>query len=362
MDRLSCYNGVVSRYYCEKSGKVTDFTKNIVKHKLILGFLGVIVLFVSFGIVSLRGVHKLGGFTKMIHEYPLVVSNAALNAGIGLTKMHRSMKDVILLDSPDELDKARKAVDEHEQMVYRQLDVIRDLIIDAEGQNLEKQTRQLFIDWGSIREEVFLLCLSSRKNEAASITKGKGADHVAKIKGKMFKLTSYAREKANSFRQLAERSHTSVEIISVILVLAGVLLSSLIAFYTARHVSRNEEVSEKRIAERIAELSKANQQLLREMEEHERTDEKLKQAERKYRTVADFTYDWEYWANLDGTLEYVSPSCERISGYNVQDFMETRTSLCPIFPCPCSTELKPSVDLKKRTIRSKSSFSPCIRM
>jgi len=69
-------------------------------------------------------------------------------------------------------------------------------------------------------------------------------------------------------------------------------------------------------------LSKANRQLLREIEEHEQTDEKLKQAERKYRTVADFTYDWEYWANLGGSLEYVSPSCKRISGYSVQDFME----------------------------------------
>jgi chemotaxis protein methyltransferase CheR len=50
--------------------------------------------------------------------------------------------------------------------------------------------------------------------------------------------------------------------------------------------------------------------------------ENLTQAEAKYRTVADFTYDWEYWANLDGTLNYVSPSCERISGYSVKDFMD----------------------------------------
>ena len=46
-----------------------------------------------------------------------------------------------------------------------------------------------------------------------------------------------------------------------------------------------------------------------------------KQAERKYQIVADFTYDWEYWVKIDGRLEYISPSCERISGYSVQDFM-----------------------------------------
>ncbi len=37
--------------------------------------------------------------------------------------------------------------------------------------------------------------------------------------------------------------------------------------------------------------------------------EDLIQAEAKYRTVADFTYDWEHWAKVDGTMEYVSPSC-----------------------------------------------------
>jgi PAS domain S-box-containing protein len=47
-----------------------------------------------------------------------------------------------------------------------------------------------------------------------------------------------------------------------------------------------------------------------------------RRAEAKYRTVADFTYDWEYWANIDDSLEYVSPSCERISGYTTSDFID----------------------------------------
>jgi PAS domain S-box-containing protein len=51
------------------------------------------------------------------------------------------------------------------------------------------------------------------------------------------------------------------------------------------------------------------------------SDLELRQAELKFRIVADFTYDWEYWKNLDGTLRYVSPSCERISGYQPEDFI-----------------------------------------
>ncbi|MFC1489466.1 PAS domain S-box protein, partial [Thermodesulfobacteriota bacterium] len=218
------------------------FNIKTVKHKLVMGFLFVIVLFVSFGFISLREMHTAGNLTKMIYEHPLVVSNASLHAGINMTKMHRSMKDVALSNSLDELDKAKNVVNEHEQIVYKHLDVIRERIIGTEGQVLEKQTRQLFTGWRPIREEVFLLFHSGRTNEAASMTKGKGAVHVANLESKMLELTSYARKKADSFMQLAELSQSRLEIISFILVLAGVFLSTSIAFLTVRYVLKVEKV------------------------------------------------------------------------------------------------------------------------
>ncbi len=41
----------------------------------------------------------------------------------------------------------------------------------------------------------------------------------------------------------------------------------------------------------------------------------------RYRTVADYTHGWEYWSAPDGALNYVSPSCERITGYSMSEFM-----------------------------------------
>jgi len=49
---------------------------------------------------------------------------------------------------------------------------------------------------------------------------------------------------------------------------------------------------------------------------------KSQESQIKYKTVADFTYDWEYWASFDGELYYVSPSCERISSYTAQEFID----------------------------------------
>jgi PAS domain S-box-containing protein len=48
----------------------------------------------------------------------------------------------------------------------------------------------------------------------------------------------------------------------------------------------------------------------------------LRIAEEKYRTVADFTYDWEYWINAKGGFNYVSPSCKRITGYTAEEFIK----------------------------------------
>jgi diguanylate cyclase (GGDEF)-like protein/PAS domain S-box-containing protein len=52
-----------------------------------------------------------------------------------------------------------------------------------------------------------------------------------------------------------------------------------------------------------------------------RAEEALRESEERYRTVADFTYDWEAWRAPDGTYLYVSPSCARISGHAASEFL-----------------------------------------
>jgi len=62
--------------------------------------------------------------------------------------------------------------------------------------------------------------------------------------------------------------------------------------------------------------------LVLSLRKQRRIDGALRDAEAKYRTVADFTHDWEYWLAPDGNPRYVSPSCERITGYAYREFFE----------------------------------------
>ena len=48
--------------------------------------------------------------------------------------------------------------------------------------------------------------------------------------------------------------------------------------------------------------------------------ERLRESEEKYRMVADYTFDWEYWITPDGKYVYISPSCERVTGYAPVEF------------------------------------------
>ncbi len=44
-------------------------------------------------------------------------------------------------------------------------------------------------------------------------------------------------------------------------------------------------------------------------------------SEEKFRIMAEFSNDWEAWLLPDGSYEYISPSCERITGYSQAEFI-----------------------------------------
>jgi len=45
------------------------------------------------------------------------------------------------------------------------------------------------------------------------------------------------------------------------------------------------------------------------------TVDKLRHSERKFKSMAEFSVDWDVWYGLDGQAIYITPSCEEISGY-----------------------------------------------
>ncbi len=53
--------------------------------------------------------------------------------------------------------------------------------------------------------------------------------------------------------------------------------------------------------------------------EHKRAENALRKSEEKFRTLVDYTYDWEQWLDLHGDIVYTSPSSMRITGYSPEE-------------------------------------------
>jgi hypothetical protein len=91
---------------------------------------------------------------------------------------------------------------------------------------------------------------------------------------------------------------------------------------------------EERVEERTAELAQRNEELgalneeltatqedlRKNLDELTRTEKDLRESEERYRLVANFTHDWEFWIGPEGDLRYISPSAERILGRPVSGF------------------------------------------
>ena len=80
-------------------------------------------------------------------------------------------------------------------------------------------------------------------------------------------------------------------------------------------ISRCEPFTEadmQRVAGIAGQLSSAIQRI--------RSEYALQKSEVTFRLLADHTFDWEYWINPQGEYLYISPACERITGYSPEEF------------------------------------------
>ncbi|AFM24655.1 PAS domain S-box protein [Desulfomonile tiedjei] len=102
------------------------------------------------------------------------------------------------------------------------------------------------------------------------------------------------------------------------LVTLSFLAFGLIVFRTVKRQKRAEQA----LADRSAKLAESNGLLQVEIQERRQLERDLRASEERYRTIADFTYDWESWIGPDGKFIWVSPSCLRVTGYAAEEFLE----------------------------------------
>ncbi|MBE9561622.1 MAG: MCP four helix bundle domain-containing protein [Proteobacteria bacterium] len=211
-----------------------------IRTKLFASF-GIVITFLIFvGLFAILQMTTLSNVTTKLYNHPLIVSNAVRDVNINIVKIHRSMKDIALSKDAKSIETTVKIVNNYEQAVYASFDIITERFLgDKQDVNALKT---LFTDWKPIRDKVIELVRNKQIEQAASITKKKGAKHVANLEVAMDKLIDFANNKAIQFLDNANTQKNQlillVSIFMLVAIVIGIWISVIISGTIANSVNQ----------------------------------------------------------------------------------------------------------------------------
>lgn len=162
------------------------------------------MLLITLGAVGIYEIRTLVDLNRDMYRHPFTVSNAVLSIDADIIRIHRAMKDVALAQDNAEMEQAIALVNRLEERVFKTFTIVDERFLGEATQI--HSTRTLIQRWKPIRDEVISLMRQGRRDEAAAITKGRGAVHVERILESVDELTAFARNKAEEFQAKAERT------------------------------------------------------------------------------------------------------------------------------------------------------------
>ncbi len=201
------------------------------------------IFMIVISLIAIGYMKSLAELTDKLYTHPYAVSTAILRIDANITRMHRSMKDIILVENTNDLNKAIAKIDAYEKEVLNDFRLVEERFLGDEEKVREGQ--KLFHDWKSIRDEVITLMKAKKKKEATALTNQNGAAHVAKLEESVQGFIKFAQNKAEGFNSAAFSSRNEalittfviLAIFSIFTIVLGILITRSITFPLSEDVN-----------------------------------------------------------------------------------------------------------------------------
>ncbi len=181
-----------------------------------------IPIMVILGACSINFLMEFAGFTDKLYKHPYTVSTSALSIQVKIEQIHKSMKDVALSKNADQMQKAYNKVNTFEKEALKSFDMVLDRFLGDKSKINELRTN--FVNWKEIREEVVELMQQGKRDQAAAITRGKGAKHVARLNKGMSYLINFANNKANEFHDKSSERQSFIIKVMIAMFLVSIVV------------------------------------------------------------------------------------------------------------------------------------------
>lgn len=336
--------------------------------RLNIGFGIIVILTILIGLVAGLEIQYTTDLTTKMYHQPLTVSRAVRDIQTHLNDMLRTMHDVATTNNPAELELASQSLDESERGVYQAFETIFERFTGQ--QEAIQAAYQAFVMWKPTRDQIIQLKLTSQNQQATRLLQKQEAEDLTQVITTMHTMMTTIRQEGDRFftttQQARDQSIMRIGLLMGLALIfstgtAWIITRSIIeplnhilvgvkqisqghldyaikveygdeigllagAFQEMQHnlrlVSTENQQQQQNLQNFVEELKAVNEQLAEEINERKQAQETLRQSQEYFRTVADFTYDWEYWIDPAGKFIYVSPSCERLTGYPAKAFLE----------------------------------------
>ena len=169
--------------------------------KMAIGFGSVILFMIIGGVVSYNTAYKLSDLTEKLYMHPLAVGTSIRDIQTELVAIHRSMKDVAMSQTLEQMEKTQGIVDENAKQAMGYFKLLNERFL-GDKKDI-KLAEKLFADWAPIRNKVIEQRIIQIENNANEITRREGAPHVAKIMKSLDGLIEFANGKAKEFNDNA---------------------------------------------------------------------------------------------------------------------------------------------------------------
>jgi len=203
--------------------------------RLAAGFLLVLALTGTIGIVGMNSSAQLADVTVRFHDHPFTVIQNIGKARVAFRMIRMDARDLILAETPQEIAKAEADIADNSRTLLSAMQVAKPAYLGDKTQFDESIAA--FTAYRAVLDDIAAKVKTGDRAAALALLRGKGAELSKLSADKDTAIQDFADKKGDSFMVAANAVSADVERLSIGLLIVSLISGGAIAFFIARSIA-----------------------------------------------------------------------------------------------------------------------------
>lgn len=204
--------------------------------RLLIGFALIFVICISTTFFASTRLKLLSENTLELYEHPLTVSNAALRISANITRLYRTMKDIVAASNLSQVSEEVQMVDKYEREIFKDFELIDERFL---GDRVLYEKASGFFDQSERnRAKVFELMREGKRAEADQLVKRLEKGFLVSLEQSIEALEQFAQKKAKEFVSKNHQVRDEAFFLLYLSIAAAFFLCGVLSYFLARSIVR----------------------------------------------------------------------------------------------------------------------------